>query len=259
MRVFTGYKGDYPVVDHHRDQLSQATSYNRSPLQGDGRSGFHRRATLSDMANLKHKLTPFSPPIFTENTVTLAGQTSKTSIPITSSPASTLEVLLLTSLLLTLLSLIVYLAWQISSVVYHTLHRRRCTPPTPSPFDSRHNRPSRPCLWEGSFPDHTGSHVVYQLGGGTGAADSSSNTALEGVMDEALHVVNGARKRSVEAFGKMHRDFVELRRRLSRANGEAHPMGVDVEVGITAGMEGVDVEGLCLRRGNSFARKKSVV
>jgi hypothetical protein len=278
MCVYSGRKGSYPLFISN-NQPSPSNPTNLSPPNNQRGTAFQQqqqqRTTLKTKpATLKktHKLTPFSQPLFTDDntltftdedtTLTLPSQPpiKKPSLPTTSSPVSALELLLLTFLLAALLSLIVYLAVQIASMAYHalTLYRRRYRPPTPSPFDSRHNC----CLWTGAFPDHVGSHAVYQLGGGvadsSSGSSSGSETGLEGVVSEAaLHVVNGARKKSSEAWGRLHGDFVELRRRFSRVNGEEDPLAADVEVGITAGMEGVDVEGLfCVRRRmSSFGRR----
>ncbi|KAK4443968.1 hypothetical protein QBC34DRAFT_476155 [Podospora aff. communis PSN243] len=262
MRDFTRRKGAFPVPINNNHPPSPNNQRGAAFQQQQ-----QQRATLNTKpANFikKTKLTPFSPPLFTDKdtTLTLPSQPTikKPSLPTTSSPVSALELLLFTFLLAALLSLIIYLAVQIASMAYQTLttYRRRYRPPTPSPFDSRHNH----CLWTGAFPDHVGSHAVYQLR--PGAADSvsgsssESETGLEGVVSEAaLTMVNGARKKSSAAWGRLHGDFVELRRRFSKVNGEEDPMTADVEVGITAGMEGVDVEGLfCVRRRvSSFGRR----
>ncbi|KAK0646077.1 hypothetical protein B0T16DRAFT_412578 [Cercophora newfieldiana] len=171
------------------------------------------------------------------------------------SPATFLEILLLALIIIALAAHLCALLWLYIS--------RRSQQRPPSPFDHRHGRPSRPCLWTEAFPDHPERHDLFLLG----AADP---------IEETINLVEKLRKKSEDLAGAMHRELVDMRRRISVGNGAMDPYNADVEggMGVVSPMGGefkgegfvfrdavptgmdvaVGVVGGCLRRGSSFLK-----
>jgi len=148
--------------------------------------------------------------------------------PFRDDEASRLEIVLLALVILALVA-------HMGALIWLGIARRSKQPA--SPFDQRHGRPSRPCLWTEAFPDHPSGHDLFFLSGTE-------------PIEETVNFVERLRKKSEEVATAVHRELVDIRRRIS-ANSAPDPFHADVEVGIVLGTRDYGVDPLAYQ-GHGF-------